>query len=82
MEKPSQDYTAFSAPSGSLKWLRMLMGLTGCPPTFQCLVKKVLVGLTCNICVPYLDITILFSSIPDEHLERLRLFLNESVHTT
>ena len=73
MEESSQDYTAFSTPFGSFKWLRMPMGLTGSPPTFQCLVEKVLVGLTWKICVPYLDDIIIFSSTPEEHLERLRL---------
>ena len=81
MEESSQDYTAFSTPFGSFKWLRMTMGLTGSPPTFQCLVEKVLVGLTWKICVPYLDDIIIFSSSPEEHLELLRLFSNDSVHT-
>ena len=73
MEESSQDYTAFSTPFGSFKWLRMPMGLTGSPPTFQCLVEKVFVGLTWKICVPYLDDIIIISSTPEEHLERLRL---------
>ena len=73
MEESSQDYTAFSTPFGSFKWLRMPMGLTGSPPTFQCLVEKVLVGLTWKICVPNLDDIIIFSSTPEEHIERLRL---------
>ena len=73
MEESSQDYTASSTPFGSFKWLRMPMGLTGSPPTFQCLVEKVLVGLTWKICVPYLDDIIIFSSFPEEHLKRLRL---------
>ena len=73
MEDSSQDYTGFSTPFGCLKWLRMPMGLTGSPPTFQCLVEKVLVGLTWKICVLYLDDIIIFSSTPEEHLEQLRL---------
>ena len=73
MEESSQDYTAFSTPFGTFRWLRMPMGLTGSPPTFQCLVAKVLVGLTWKICVPYLDDIIIFSSTPEEHLARLRL---------
>ena len=48
------------------------MGLTGSPPTFRCVVGKVLVGLTRKICVPYLA-DIIFSSCPEEQLERLRL---------
>ena len=73
MEESSQDYTAFSTPFGSFKRLRMPMGLTGSPPTFQCLVEKVLVGLTWKICVPYLDDIIIFSSNPEEPFERLQL---------
>ena len=49
------------------------MGLTGSPPTFECLVEEVLVGLTLKICVPYLDDINIFSST-EKHLERLRLF--------
>ena len=81
MEESSQDYTAFSTPFGSFKWLRMPMASTGSPPTFQCLVQKVFVGLTWKICVPYLDDIIIFSSTPEEHLERLRLVSSDSVHT-
>ena len=73
MEESSQDYTAFSTSFGSFKWLRMPMGLTGSPPNFQCLVEKVLVGLTWKICLPHLDDNFIFSSTPEEHLERLRL---------
>ena len=73
LEKKSQDYTAFSTPFGSYKWLVMPMGLTGSPPTFQCLVEKVLVGLNWKICVPYIDDIIVFSKTAEEHLERLRL---------
>ena len=64
-----QVYTAFSTPFGSFKWLRMPMRVTGSPPIFQPLVEKILVGLTWKICVPYLDVIILFSSTPKEHLE-------------
>ena len=73
MEESSQDYTAFSTPVGSFKWLRMPMGLTGSPRTFQCLVEKVLVGLPWKICQPYLGDFIILSSTPEEHLEHLRL---------
>ena len=78
MQEFPQDYTGFSTSIGSFKWLRMPMGLTGSPPTFQCLVEKVLVGLTLeNLCAlsPYLDDISIFSSTPEEHLERLLLVL-------
>ena len=72
MEPKSQNYTAFSTPFGSFKWLRMPMGLTGSPDTFQNLMEHVLVGLTWNITVPYLDDCIIFSKTPEEHIKRLQ----------
>ena len=55
MEEASQDYTAFSTPFGSFKWLRMPVGLTGSPNTFQSLREKVLVGLTCKFTIPFFE---------------------------
>ena len=71
MEEAGQDYTAFSTLFGSFKWLRMPMGLTGSPKTFQSLMEKVLVGLTWKFTNPYLDDCIVFSGTIEEHLERL-----------
>ena len=72
MEEGGQDLTAFSTPVGTFTWLRMPMGLTGSPNTFQSLMEQVLVGLTWETTVPYLDDCIIFSSTADEHIERLR----------
>ena len=72
MDKDSQDYTAFSNPFGSFKWLRKPMGLTGSPNIPQSLMELVLTGLTWKTCVPYLDDCIIFSTTPEEHLSRLR----------
>ena len=75
MDVQSQDLTAFSTPFGSYKWLRMPMGLTGSPNTFQSLLECVLIGLTWKITVPYLDDCIIFARTAEEHLERLRAVL-------
>ena len=72
LETNSQEYTAFSTPFGSFKWLVMPMGLTGSPPVFQSLMEKVLVGLTCKSTIPYLYDCIIFSRTAEEHIERLR----------
>ena len=72
MEPKNQNYTAFSTRFGSFKWLRMPMGLTGSPKAFQSLMEHVLVGLTWNITVPYLDDCIIFSKIPEEQNKRLQ----------
>ena len=71
MEPKSQNYTAFSTPFGFFKWLRMPMGITGSPNTFQSLMEHVLVGLTWNLTVPCLDDCIIFSKTPEEHIRRL-----------
>ena len=39
LEKGIQNYTAFSTPFGSFKWLVMPMGVTGSPPVFQSLMN-------------------------------------------
>ena len=72
MEPKCQNYTAFSTPFGSFKWLGMPRGLTGSPNTFQSLMEHVLVGLMWNITVPYLDDCIIFSKTPEEHLKILQ----------
>ena len=72
MEHVSQNYTAYSTPFGSVNRLPMLMGLTCSPYTFQNLTEHMLVGLTWNITVPYLDDCIIFSKTPEEHIERLQ----------
>ena len=72
MDTTSQNFTTFSTPFGSFKWLRMPMGLTASPKTFQNLMENILVGLTWNSCVPYLDDCIIFSRTSEEHISRLR----------
>ena len=72
MEEASQEYTMFSTSIGSFKWLRMPMGLTGSPNTFQSLLEKVLVGLTWHFTLTYLDECIIFFRTIEEQLERLR----------
>ena len=82
MEPKSRNYTAFSTLFGSFKWLRMPMGLTGSPNTFQSLMEDVLVGLTWNITVPYLDNCIIFSKTPEEHNKRLQQVFKDFARRT
>ena len=72
MEPKSQNHTALSIPFGSFKWLRMPMGLTSSPNTFQSLMEHVLLRITWNITVPCLDDCINFSKTPEEHIKRLQ----------
>ena len=48
----------------------MPMGLTGSPDTFQCVMEKLLLGLTRIFAIPRLDDCIVFSCTIEEHIER------------
>ena len=74
MEPKSQNYTEFSTLFGSFKWLYMPMGMKGSPNTFQNLMEQVLVGVTWNITVPYLDDYITFSKKLEEHIKDCNKF--------
>ena len=71
MEPGSQSYTAFRTSLDSFKSLRMPMGLTSSPNTFHNLREHVLVVLTRNITVSYLEEWIIFSTT-EEHIKRLQ----------
>ena len=72
MELKSQSYKAFSTPFGCFKRPRGPIGLTSSPNTFRSVMEHVLVALTWNIAVPYLDYCIIFSKTPEAHIKRLQ----------
>jgi hypothetical protein len=63
--------TAFSTPEGLYEWVRMPMGLTNSPATFQRAMNMTLSGLNWQTCLVYLDDIICFSKTFDSHLEQL-----------
>ena len=72
MEPKIQNYTAFSTPFGSFKWLRMPMGLTGSPNTFQRSNGTRTCWTHMEHYSTYLDDCIIFSKTPEEHIKRLQ----------
>ena len=63
--------TAFATPEGLFEWLRMPMGLSNSPATFQRAMNMVLSGLTWQNCLVYVDDVIVFSRSEEEHLQHL-----------
>ena len=73
MTEASKPLTAFTVgPLGFCEHVRMPLGLTNAPATFQCLMETCLAEIHLKWCVIYLDDIIVFSKTPEECIERLR----------
>ena len=71
-EEPDKHKTAFLVPGvGFYEYNNMTFGLYYEPATFQRLMEQVLYDLNNKICAIYLDDILIWSSLLDEHLERL-----------
>ena len=74
MDEESKQYTAFTLGSmGLYECESMPFGLYNAPPTFQRLMQKCLGELNLTYCLIYLDDMIVFSEMPKEHLQRMRV---------
>lgn len=76
MHPEDADKTAFVTRRGAFRWRRMPMGLSGATATFQRTMDLILSGLNFVICLVYLDDVIVFSTTPQQHLDRLREVFN------
>ena len=77
MDKESKQYTAFTLGSmGLYECESMPFGLCNAPPTFQRLMQNCLGELNLTYCLIYLDDVIVFSEMPKEHLQRMRVVFN------
>ena len=74
MDEESKQYTAFTLGSmGLYECESMPFRLCKAPPTFQRLMQNCLGKLNLTYCLIYLDDVIVFSEMPDEHLQRMRV---------
>ena len=72
MDEESKQYTAFTLGSmGLYECESMPFGLCNAPPTFQRLMQNYLGELNLTYCLIYLDDVIVFSEMPEEHLQRM-----------
>ena len=74
MDEESKQYTAFTLGSmGLYECESMPFGLCNTPPTFQRLMQNCLGKLNLTYCLIYLDDVIVFSEMPEEHLQRMHV---------
>ena len=77
MDEESKQYTAFTLGSmGLYECESMPFGLCNAPPTFQRLMQNCLGELNLTYCLIYLDDVIVFSEMPEEHLQRMHVVFN------
>ena len=71
MDEESKQYTAFTLGSmGLYECESMPFELCNAPPTFQRLMQNCLGELNLTYCLIYLDDMIVFSEMPEEHLQK------------
>ena len=72
IDEESKQYIAFTLGSmGLYECESMPFGLCNAPPTFQRLMQNCLGELNLTYCLIYLDDVIVFSEMPEEHLQRM-----------
>ena len=76
IDERDRDNTCFVTRRGTFRFKVLSFGLANAPALFQRLMDLVLVGLTWDFCLFYLDDVIIMSETFDEHLSRLTAVFN------
>jgi len=77
LDPDSADKTAFITRRGMFRYRTMPFGLTNAVATFQRLMDLVLSGVSLDICIAYLDDTIIHSATLEQHLQNVELILQK-----
>lgn len=75
MKKADIEKTAFTTRQGQFEFLRMPMGLSSGPATFQRLMHSILRNENWKQCLIYLDDVLIFGRTLEEHNQRLKVVL-------
>lgn len=73
MHPDDREKTAFVTPFGLFEYLRMPMGLSTAPATFQRLMQTTMNDLAFQILLIYLNDLLIYSKTFEDHLERLNI---------
>jgi len=66
-----QDKTTFTCHEGTFKYIRLAIGLTNAPATFQRAIEMILSGVKWKTCLVYLDDVLVFCRTVEEHITHL-----------
>ncbi|UYV76936.1 K02A2.6-like, partial [Cordylochernes scorpioides] len=75
VDEKDREETVFITPDGLYKFRVMPFGLCNAPATFERMIDSVLGSLKWNMCLCYLDDTVVYAPTFEEHLRRLQLVL-------
>jgi len=75
-DERDRDKTCFVTRRGTFRFKVLSFGFANAPALFQRLMDLVLVGLTWEFCLVYLDDIIIMSETFDDHLPRLTAVFN------
>ena len=75
IEPGSRDYTTFTSPFGSYRWLRLPFGVRNGPSAYSRLISMALQHLPPGYAIGYIDDLIIYSSTMKDHLTHLRSVL-------
>jgi len=80
IDERDRDKTAFVTWKGQWRFKVLSFGLANAPSQFARIMELVMSGLTYDVCLVYLDDTLIFSKTFDEHIDRLATVFDRLDH--